>query len=185
LDAAIGVFGRFGFKKRQWTTWQRREALQAGLYLHFTSKEEIFTAAIRKYLADGLRRVEQELSNENAMLLDRLAGAMDAWFGRHIETFDRAALDVIDAGIIWRRPKSTNTKRRFASGLPARWRVMPSLRVCKQLARRKKLRRCCSASASLEGTEHHARGILEKCFGSALELAANSRKRRRESHESH
>jgi TetR/AcrR family transcriptional regulator of autoinduction and epiphytic fitness len=27
-----------------------------------------------------------------------LAGAMDAWFGRHIETFDRAALDVIDAG---------------------------------------------------------------------------------------
>jgi hypothetical protein len=27
------------------------------------------------------------------MLLDRLAGAMDAWFGRHIETFDRDALE--------------------------------------------------------------------------------------------
>ena len=67
-------------------------------------------------------------------------------------------------GIFCRQPKSTNTKRRFASGLPARWRVMPSLRVCKQLARRKKLRRCYFAPRPhLEGTEHHARGILEKC----------------------
>jgi TetR/AcrR family transcriptional regulator, regulator of autoinduction and epiphytic fitness len=99
LDAAIGVFGRFGFKKTSVDDLAKAAKLsKQGLYLHFTSKEEIFTAAIRKYLSDGLRRVEQELSNENAMLLDRLAGAMDAWFGRHIETFDRAALDVIDAG---------------------------------------------------------------------------------------
>jgi TetR/AcrR family transcriptional regulator, regulator of autoinduction and epiphytic fitness len=99
LDAAIGVFGRFGFKKTSVDDLAKAAKLsKQGLYLHFTSKEEIFTAAIRKYLSDGLRQVEQELSNENATLLDRLAGAMDAWFGRHIETFDRAALDVIDAG---------------------------------------------------------------------------------------
>jgi TetR/AcrR family transcriptional regulator, regulator of autoinduction and epiphytic fitness len=99
LDAAIGVFGRFGFKKTTVDDLAKAAKLsKQGLYLHFTSKEEIFTAAIRKYLSDSLRRVEQELSNENSMLLDRLAGAMDAWFGRHIETFDRAALDVIDAG---------------------------------------------------------------------------------------
>jgi TetR/AcrR family transcriptional regulator, regulator of autoinduction and epiphytic fitness len=99
LDAAIGIFGRFGFKKTSVDDLAKAAKLsKQGLYLHFTSKEEIFTAAIRKYLSDGLRRVEQELSNENATLLERLARAMDAWFGRHIETFDRAALDVIDAG---------------------------------------------------------------------------------------
>src|SRR5271154_4281264 len=99
LDAAIGVFGRFGFKKTSVDDLAKAAKLsKQGLYLHFTSKEEIFTAAIRKYLSDGLRRVEQELSNENAMLPDRLAGAMDAWFGRHIETFDRTALDVIEGG---------------------------------------------------------------------------------------
>ena len=99
LDAAIGVFGRFGFKKTSVDDLAKAAKLSKQcLYLHFTSKEEIFIAAIRKYLSDGLRRVEQELSNANAMLLDRLAGAMDAWFGRHIETFDSAALDVIDAG---------------------------------------------------------------------------------------
>jgi TetR/AcrR family transcriptional regulator, regulator of autoinduction and epiphytic fitness len=98
LDAAIDVFGRFGFKKTSVDDLAKAAKLsKQGLYLHFTSKEEIFTAAIRKYLSDGLRRVEQELSDKNATLRDRLAGAMDAWFGRRIETFDRTALDVIDA----------------------------------------------------------------------------------------
>src|ERR1700755_610509 len=78
LDAAIGVFGRFGFKKTSVDDLAKAAKLsKQGLYLHFNSKEEIFTAAIRKYLSDGLRQVEQELSNENATLLDRLAGAMD------------------------------------------------------------------------------------------------------------
>src|ERR1700693_1586165 len=77
LDAAVGVFGRFGFKKTSMDDLARVAQLsKQGLYLHFSSKEEIFVAAMRKYLSDGLQSVRQELSRRDTRLLDRLGGAL-------------------------------------------------------------------------------------------------------------
>jgi TetR/AcrR family transcriptional regulator, regulator of autoinduction and epiphytic fitness len=82
FSAVVPVFGRFGFRK----TSVEELAGAAGLsklYLHFSSKEEIFLAAMQRYLDDGLRLVDEALSRANALLLlDRLVDAMDAWFGR-------------------------------------------------------------------------------------------------------
>jgi AcrR family transcriptional regulator len=99
LDSAIGVFGRFGFKKTSVDDLAKAAGLsKPGLYLHFASKEEIFLAAIQKYLDDGLRMVREELARPDVSLADRLEGAMDAWFGRHLATFTPQSFDVIEAG---------------------------------------------------------------------------------------
>jgi len=66
--------------------------------LHFRSKEEVFLAAMQKYLDDGLVLVQQELSRPGVSLFDRLMGAMDAWFGRHFATFTPGSFDVVEAG---------------------------------------------------------------------------------------
>jgi AcrR family transcriptional regulator len=99
LNAAIPVFGRFGFKKTSVEDLAEAANLsKQGLYLHFSGKEELFVAAMQKYLDDGLILVQQELARPDAPLFQRLAGAMDAWFGRHLSTFARESFDVIEAG---------------------------------------------------------------------------------------
>ena len=99
LNAAIAVFGRYGYKKASMDDLAAAAGLsKQGLYLHFASKEEVFTAAMRKYLDDGLALVGQALGTTDAPLLRQLAGAMDAWFGRHFDTFTPASFDVIEAG---------------------------------------------------------------------------------------
>jgi len=99
LDAAITVFGRLGFRKTSIDDLTHAAQIsRQGLYLHFSSKEAVFLAALNKYLDDGLTLVEQSLSSPGASLVERLCGAMDAWFGRHLVTFAPEAFDVIEAG---------------------------------------------------------------------------------------
>ncbi|HEY2070822.1 MAG TPA: TetR/AcrR family transcriptional regulator [Rhizomicrobium sp.] len=99
LDAAIQVFGRYGFRKTSVEDLASAAQIsKQGLYLHFASKEEIFVAAMRRYLDDGLAQVRAHLARKDAGLYDRLMGAMDAWFGRHLATYTPEALDVIEAG---------------------------------------------------------------------------------------
>ena len=98
LDAAVGVFGRFGFKKTSVDDLAAAAGIsKQGLYLHFSSKEEVFLAGLQRYLDDCLSRVEQELAKPDRSLLDRLAKAIDAWFGRHLATFTPESFDVIEA----------------------------------------------------------------------------------------
>ncbi|MDB6085293.1 MAG: TetR family transcriptional regulator [Gammaproteobacteria bacterium] len=97
LNAAIPVFGRFGFKKTSVDELAEAANIsKQGLYLHFSGKEEIFLAAMRKYLDDGLALVQHELARMDTPLFDRLMGAMDVWFGRHFETFTPKSFGVID-----------------------------------------------------------------------------------------
>ncbi|TGJ98357.1 TetR/AcrR family transcriptional regulator [Leptospira langatensis] len=99
LNAAIGVFGQFGFQKTSVDDIAEAAHLsKQGLYLHFSSKQEIFLASLQKYLDDGLILVQEELSKGNSSLYDRLLGAMDAWFGRHYATFSPKSFDIIKTG---------------------------------------------------------------------------------------
>jgi TetR/AcrR family transcriptional regulator, regulator of autoinduction and epiphytic fitness len=98
LDAAVGVFGRFGFKKTSVDDLAAAAGIsKQGLYLHFSSKEEVFLAGLQKYLDDGLNLVRRELTKRDSPLFDRLVGAMDAWFGRLVSTFTPESFDVIEA----------------------------------------------------------------------------------------
>lgn len=99
LEAALPVFGKFGFKKTSVEDIAKAASIsKQGLYLHFSSKEEIFLAAMQNYLNTAVARVEQELTKPNSSLFDRLIGAMDSWFGSHLETFSPQSFDVIEAG---------------------------------------------------------------------------------------
>ncbi|MBB6182758.1 TetR/AcrR family transcriptional regulator [Oleiagrimonas soli] len=99
LDAAIRVFGHYGYRK---TTVEQLAAAadvsKPSLYQHFAGKEALFTAAMQRYLEEGLKRVEAALSLPDTDVRARLLAAMDAWFGRHLETFTPASFDVITAG---------------------------------------------------------------------------------------
>lgn len=98
MDAAVGVFGRFGFKKTSVDDLAAAAGIsKQGLYLHFSSKEEVFLAGLQRYLDDCLKRFEQELTKPGSSLFDRLAKAIDAWFGRHLGTFTPESFDVIEA----------------------------------------------------------------------------------------
>ena len=98
LRAVIPVFGRLGFRKATVEDLAEAAGLsKQGLYLHFSGKEDVFVAAMQRYLVDGLHFVDEALATANAPLLDRLVGAMDAWFGRHLDTFTPPSLDVIEA----------------------------------------------------------------------------------------
>lgn len=99
LDAAIPMFGRFGFRKTSVDDLASAAQIsKQGLYLHFPGKEAVFLAAMQKYLDDGLRLAQEELDRPRAPLYKRLMGAMDAWFGRHLVTFTPESFDVIGAG---------------------------------------------------------------------------------------
>ena len=98
LRAVIPVFGRLGFRKATVEDLAGAAGLsKQGLYLHFSGKEDVFVAAMQRYLEDGLHFVDEALATADAPLLDRLVDAMDAWFGRHLEAFTPPSLDVIEA----------------------------------------------------------------------------------------
>jgi TetR/AcrR family transcriptional regulator, regulator of autoinduction and epiphytic fitness len=98
LRAVIPVFGRLGFRKATVEDLAGAAGLsKQGLYLHFSGKEDVFVAAMQRYLEDGLHFVDEALATADAPLLDRLVDAMDAWFGRHLDTFTPPSLDVIEA----------------------------------------------------------------------------------------
>ena len=98
LDAAVLVFGRLGFRKASMDDIADAAGIsKQGLYLHFLSKETLFLDCLRKYLDDGLTQLDAQLSRKDLALVDRLTGAMDTWFGRHLSTFGQSAVDIIEA----------------------------------------------------------------------------------------
>lgn len=99
LDAAIREFGQRGYRKTSIEDLASAAQIsKQGLYLHFAGKNEVFVAAMQKYLTDGLTLVDEALGRTDQPLSKRLAAAMDAWFGRHLVTFTPSAFDVIEAG---------------------------------------------------------------------------------------
>ncbi len=100
LVAAIGVFGRLGYKRTSVEDLARAADLsKQGLYLHFSSKQEIFAEALHRYLDDGIALVENALASIDITLSERIIRALDAWFGRHFDTFAPASFDVMEAQI--------------------------------------------------------------------------------------
>lgn len=97
LKAAITVFGRYGFKKTSVDDIAEAANIsKQGLYLHFSSKQEIFTAALSKYLNESLLLVQESLAKTDQSLFARLLEAVDVWFGRHLVTFSPESFDILE-----------------------------------------------------------------------------------------
>ncbi len=98
LDAALTVFTRYGYQKTSMDEVARAAQLsRQGLYLHFSTKEELFRAALRNTLENSSAAAVAALTNASLPLDQRLVRAFDEWFGRYIGIMGGDAADLIEA----------------------------------------------------------------------------------------
>ena len=98
LAAALATFMRFGFKKTSMQEVARAAELsRQGLYLHFATKEELFSATVRYALARGLSDASACLREPERALPERLAAAFDVWIGRYVGMVGDDVADLAEA----------------------------------------------------------------------------------------
>ena len=83
LDAALLVFGRYGFQKSSMEqVANAAETSRPRLYYHFANKQDLFYATVKAALDDSLASVKTALAGSSRPLADRLVQALDEWQGR-------------------------------------------------------------------------------------------------------
>jgi AcrR family transcriptional regulator len=98
LDAAVGVFARFGFRKASMDDVARAAGVsRQGLYLSFANKEELFRRAVAHSLSGQLTAAVAALSRTEDSLETRLIGACVEWSGRFLGSFGADASDLMCA----------------------------------------------------------------------------------------
>src|SRR5260370_39889114 len=87
LEAAVGVFARYGFRKTSMDEVARAAGVsRQGLYLLFADKEELFRKALTYKLARQLSTAVIALSSAGGPLETRLVAACDECAGQMIAT---------------------------------------------------------------------------------------------------
>ena len=85
LEAALGVFLRYGFRKTSMDEVARAADLsRQGLYLQFATKEDLFRATVDYALAAALESAAAKLRDPALTIQDKLIGAFDEWHGRYV-----------------------------------------------------------------------------------------------------
>jgi AcrR family transcriptional regulator len=98
LEAAVGVFARYGFRKTSMDEVARAAGVsRQGLYLQFTDKEALFRKAVEYKLTRQLRTAIVALSSERDDLETRLVAACDEWAGRYVGMMGADAADLMCA----------------------------------------------------------------------------------------
>jgi AcrR family transcriptional regulator len=98
LDAAVGVFMRYGFRKSSMDEVARAAGIsRQGLYLSFATKEDLFREAVAHVLRSGLEAATARLGDEGSPLEARLVGAFDEWVGRYVGAIGGDATDLHEA----------------------------------------------------------------------------------------
>jgi AcrR family transcriptional regulator len=98
LEAAVGVFARYGFRKASMDEVARAAGVsRQGLYLLFADKEELFRKALTHKLARQLSATVIALSRFGDPLEARLVAACDEWAGQFIGTMGADAADLMCA----------------------------------------------------------------------------------------
>ena len=99
LDAALKVFGQYGFRRASMDDIAREAQIGKGtIYLSFTSKDEVFQALSQR-LAQQMLAGAEAASRRPATTADKLAAMHAAWFGTYADTIRRSphAADLLDA----------------------------------------------------------------------------------------
>ena len=181
LDATVGVIGRLGIKKASVDDIASAAGLsKQGLYLHFSSKEELIAAAMRRYFEEGLRLVEDALQAPVRPLGERLVDALDAWFGRHLVHFNPATLELVQPQDV--HPEVEAVKARVRALLAQAIETAPELRQSKNVCTPKELARTLF-QFGLTWKEGHSsreafRSTLETCVRACLQLKWTHRRAR-------
>lgn len=98
LEAAVGVFARYGFRKASMDEVARAAGVsRQGLYLLFADKEALFRKAVAYKFARQLTAATAALSSAAQGLEARLIAACDEWAGRYVGTLGADAADLMCA----------------------------------------------------------------------------------------
>lgn len=85
LDTALETFLRFGYRKTAMDDIARAADIsRPGLYFLFTSKRDLFAAAVTRALERDLRAATRVLQDSGRPLAERLGDAFDIWTGRYL-----------------------------------------------------------------------------------------------------
>lgn len=85
MESALETFARFGYRKTSMEEVARAARIsRPGLYFLFSSKPELFRAAVTRALMLDVDAVEQCLAARERSLRARVVAAFDRWTGRYI-----------------------------------------------------------------------------------------------------
>jgi AcrR family transcriptional regulator len=99
LDAALRVFGQYGFRRTSMDDIAREAGIGKGtIYLSFTGKEEVFQALSQR-LAQQMLAGAEAARHRPGTTADKLTAMNAAWFGTYAETISRSphAAELLDA----------------------------------------------------------------------------------------
>lgn len=131
LEAAVGVFARYGFRKTSMDEVARAAGVsRQGLYLQFADKEALFRQAVTYKLSKQLRSAITALSNDAAPLQTRLIAACDEWAGRYVGFSGSDAADLMCASTSLAGSTLAQYEARFEAALAAAVAASPLAAYC-------------------------------------------------------
>jgi TetR/AcrR family transcriptional regulator of autoinduction and epiphytic fitness len=131
LDAAVGVFARFGFRKTSMDEVAKAAGIsRQGLYLQFSNKEELFRRALEYSLRQQYTAAAEALARTDTPLEQRLAAACDAWSGRFIGISGADAADLMCASTSLGGTTLADYETQFDFALADCIANSPLMRVC-------------------------------------------------------
>ncbi|MEV4320324.1 TetR/AcrR family transcriptional regulator [Actinocrispum sp. NPDC049592] len=87
LDAALAVFGRFGFRKTSMEAVAKAAGIsRPGLYLLFPNKEQLYRATMQGVMEGAQRDMESRFADDTLSFEDKLVEAFDALMGLYVES---------------------------------------------------------------------------------------------------
>jgi AcrR family transcriptional regulator len=132
LDAAVGVFARYGFRKTSMDEVARAAGVsRQGLYLQFADKEELFRKAVAFKLRRQLGTAVLALSDETQVLEARLVAACDEWAGRYVGVMGADAADLMCASTSLAGGTLADYEARFEKALAHAIEISPLADVCR------------------------------------------------------
>ncbi|HEY0929813.1 MAG TPA: helix-turn-helix domain-containing protein [Gemmatimonas sp.] len=124
LDAALGVFMRYGYRK---TSMQdvadAAQISRQGLYLHFAAKEQLFRAVVMQFMTRA--QAAAELAMEDPDLESALVNAFDAWMGEFVGLGSAVASDLREVGPTLIGPIAADCDAQFQQALARRIAASP------------------------------------------------------------
>jgi AcrR family transcriptional regulator len=131
LEAAVGVFARYGFRKTSMDEVARAAGVsRQGLYLQFADKEALFRQAVAYKLSRQLSAAGIALSSESGSLESRLIAACDEWAGRFVGTHGGDAADLMCASTSLAGATLSNYEAQFEKALAHAIGISPLADFC-------------------------------------------------------
>lgn len=185
VDAATGIFLRYGFKKTTMEDIARTVGIsRQALYLYFPTKEAVFKAVVSRTLEAIRVEASAALAHEDRDIEDRVLGAFEALHGKavgveHLDELIATTATLI--GPVFREVEDAvvrDVARALeAAGVAARWTkagVSP-MQLAEHLSATSEGVKF-SAKTSAEYLDRMRIAVRIVCWGAAPEAAARSRR---------